>query len=76
MENKSVKGITTVNLRIRKSPSLKADILDIIKKGTVVKVYLQKSSKDFYYIYKEGITGYCLKDYITLPKQKQNNKGE
>lgn len=55
---------TVVNcskLRIRKTPSLKADVLGELDKGTKVEILDDKSAK-FYKI--EG--GYCMKDFIEI----------
>lgn len=48
-------------LRIRKTPSLKADVLGELDKGTKVVILDDKSAK-FYKI--EG--GYCMKDFIEI----------
>lgn len=48
-------------LRIRKTPSLKGDVLGELTKGTKVEILDDKSAK-FYKI--EG--GYCMKDFIEI----------
>lgn len=63
VEKKTVYG-TVVNcskLRIRKTPSLKGDVLGELDKGTKVEILDDKPSK-FYKI--EG--GYCMKDFIEI----------
>lgn len=62
-EKKPVFGVVTgcSKLRIRKTPSLKADVLGELTKGTKVEILDDKNAK-FYKI--SG--GYCMKDFIEI----------
>lgn len=63
VEEKTVYGkvVNCTKLRVRKTPSLKGDVLGELDKDTRVIILDDKSSK-FYKI--EG--GYCMKDFIEI----------
>ena len=52
-------------LRIRKTPSLKGDVIGELEKGTKVEILDDKSAK-FYKIN----DGYCMKDFIEIQPSK------
>ena len=57
-------------LNIRKEPSMNAEIVDIINKGTIVNINKDLSTEEFYKINIHNdiktIDGYCLKKFIVL----------
>jgi len=57
-------------LNIRKEPSMNAEIVDIINKGTIVNINKDLSTEEFYKINIHNdiktIDGYCLKKFIIL----------
>ena len=54
-------------LRVRKSPSLEADVVCIIPNGTELTVYVNGSTEEFYKVRTaEGQRGYCLKSFIVV----------
>lgn len=62
-------GVVTecARLRVRKEPSLEADILTVIPLGTEVRVDIFESTNDFYKICTgNGVEGYCMQKYINV----------
>ena len=54
-------------LNIRQTPSLTANVLDIIASGSEVEIELTESTDDFYKICTaSGCEGYCSKEYIKV----------
>ena len=57
-------------LNVRRTPSLKADIVTVLEANSVVKVFEDKSARDFYKISYETeeavVKGFCMKQYIEL----------
>lgn len=67
-EPKEVMGIV-VNcdrLRVRGKASKNAAVLKIIDKNSKVKIIDSESSDEFYKVQIAGITGFCMKEFITL----------
>lgn len=67
---KVVKGIVAncASLRVRKEPAVKSDnTISVIDANTEVEINQDESTKDWYKIItKGGLTGFCMKDYITV----------
>lgn len=60
-----VKGANMLN--IRQTPSMTANVVDIIGEGTEVEVELTESTEDFYKICTAaGSEGYCMNTYIEI----------
>ena len=60
-----VKGCNMLN--IRQTPSMTANVVDIIGEGTEVEVELTESTEDFYKICTAaGSEGYCMTTYIEI----------
>lgn len=53
-------------LNVRKKPSIGSDIVDVLKRGNKVLINKKDSTDAFYRIYKDGIEGYCVKEYIEV----------
>ena len=51
-------------LNVRKKPSIGSDIVDVLKRGNKVRINKTDSTDAFYRIHREGIEGYCVKEYI------------
>lgn len=51
-------------LNVRATPSLRAEVLDKISKGTNVRILGEESN--FYKVYVNSKEGYCVKDYIEV----------
>lgn len=62
------KGIVSncERLNVRSGPSLEADVSAIINKGDEVEI--NNSEEDFYFVYirSKNISGWCMKQFITL----------
>lgn len=55
------------NLRVRKEPNDKAEVLGTIPVNTEVMVDEDKSVGDFYKVYTEsGLEGFCMRQFITV----------
>ena len=69
-EPKIVKGvvINCTSLKVRLSPAVRPNnAFSVIDAGFEVDINLDESTKDWYKITtKGGITGFCMKDYITV----------
>lgn len=61
-------GVVTdcVKLNVRKEPSLDAPILRTILLATEVVINEEESTEDFYKVYVEGLSGFCLKAKINI----------
>lgn len=60
-----VKGCNMLN--IRQTPSMTANVVDIIGEGTEVEVELTESTEDFYKICTAaGSEGYCMSTYVEI----------
>lgn len=70
VETKTAKGVVSncASLRVRKDPSVKSNnIISVIDVNTEVEINLDESKEDWYKITtKGGVTGFCMKDYITV----------
>lgn len=53
-------------LNVRKKPSIGSVIVDVLKRGNKVLINKKDSTDAFYKIYKDGIEGYCVKEYIEV----------
>ncbi len=67
---KTTKGVVSNcgSLRVRKEEYVKSDnIISVIDAGVEVEINLDESKEDWYKITtKGGVTGFCMKDYITV----------
>lgn len=67
---KTAKGVVSncASLRVRKAAAVKSDnIISVIDAGVEVEINLDESKEDWYKITtKGGVTGFCMKDYITV----------
>ena len=67
---KTAKGVVSncAALRVRKDPSVKSNnIISVIDANTEVEINLDESKESWYKITtKGGVTGFCMKDYITV----------
>lgn len=55
------------NLRIRKEPDDKAEVLGTIPVNTEVMIDKDKSIGEFYKVYTDsGLEGFCMKQFITV----------
>ena len=66
-EPKELVGVVDncTRLRVRKDPTSIAAVLKIINVGAKVKI-LDEAGEDFYKVQVAGITGFCMKEYITV----------
>lgn len=53
-------------LNVRKTPSLKADVVEVISANTKVIIDEAKSTADWYKVRVKGTDGFCMKKYITV----------
>ena len=51
-------------LNIRSKPSLNSKVETIISRGQVIAINLDKSTPNFYSVYYDGISGFCMKQFI------------
>lgn len=66
---KTVIGLVSncANLRVRKEPDEKAEVLGIIPVDTEVMIDEDKSIGEFYKVYTDsGLEGFCMKPFITV----------
>ena len=67
---KVTKGVVSncASLRVRKEPAVKSDnTISVIDANVEVEINMDESTKDWYKITtKGGVTGFCMKDYITV----------
>lgn len=55
------------NLRVRKEPDDKSEVLGTIQVNTEVMIDEDKSIGDFYKVYTEsGLEGFCMRQFITV----------
>lgn len=55
------------SLNVRQEPKADADIVQIVKAGTIVEVDFAESTTDFYKVHTEsGAAGYCMKKFIKI----------
>jgi len=57
-------------LNVRKTPSAKADVLSVLKRGTVVMVDLDGSTENYYKVAVGKTEGYCVKEFIFIKDLK------
>lgn len=55
-------------LNVRKKASIGSDIVDVLKRGNKVAIDKSKSTDAFYKVYRDGIEGFCMKEYIEVSK--------
>lgn len=56
-------------LNVRKSPRADASIVQVIGKGTSVRVFKDQDTTNFYKVVTiNGVVGFCMKKYIKLKK--------
>ena len=65
-KNRSIIGVTTVDLRLREEPDAESDILYVIPKGKPVVIVEDGSTEEFYKVNTEGLVGYCVKKFISV----------
>lgn len=68
-QKESVFGLVSdcANLRVRKEPNNKAEVLGTIPVNTEVMVDEDESTGEFYKIYTDsGLEGFCMKQFITV----------
>lgn len=68
-QKESVIGLVSncANLRIRKEPDDKAEVLGMISVNTEVMIDEDKSTDEFYKVYTDsGLEGFCMKQFITV----------
>jgi len=53
-------------LNIRKFPNSNAMIMDVLKEGTKVTVDEENSTDGYYAVKYKNISGFCMKQYITI----------
>lgn len=59
--------VACLRLRVRKEPSVEAEVLDEIVNGETVKINNSESTDDFYKVTtSKGLEGYCMKSFIVL----------
>lgn len=67
---KTTKGVVSncASLRVRKEPVVKSDnTISVIDAGVEVEINQDESTEGWYKITtKGGVTGFCMKDYITV----------
>lgn len=57
--------VTNCNkLIVRKKPDRNSGILSVINEGTTVSINTNGGTNDFYKVTVNGVTGFCMKDYI------------
>lgn len=65
-KNRSIIGVTTVDLKLREEPDAESDILYVIPKGKPVIIIEDGSTEEFYKVNIEGLVGYCVKKFISM----------
>lgn len=64
---KEVSGVVNcLRLNVRAEASKNAAVLKIIEQNSKVKIDEENSTDDFYKVQIAGITGFCMKDFITV----------
>lgn len=59
--------VECTQLRVRKEPNDKADVLCLLDVSTYVEIDLEASTTDFYKVITEsGVEGYCMKKFIVV----------
>lgn len=59
--------VSCLKLRVRKAPSLTAEVLCEIEKSSAVVIDPANSTKDFFKVCTEdGVEGYCMKKFINV----------
>lgn len=70
IKNEEIKILGTVEsceqLRVRKEPNEKADVIEIIPCGTVVELLNDNIINGFYSVHTETGDGYCMTDFINI----------
>ena len=69
LANPWVAGVVNgcVKLNIRQAPDSEAPVVTVINAGTVVQIFTELGTKDFYNVRIEsGETGYCMKKFIKV----------
>lgn len=77
-ESRIVSGYLISAMNLRKTPSLKGEILQIIPKGTKITINLDEGTKDFFKVNIKSVPGYLMKKFVKIPKKvdtdaKQSN---
>ena len=75
-ESESLLGMSNYDLvSIYDKPSEFSEVICQIKKGTVLLIDEEESTKDFYSICTEaGIMGFCMKRFVDLKQAKTSTK--
>jgi hypothetical protein len=60
-------------LNVRKNPSSKGEIINLLKSGYEVDVDLSGSTDRYYRITIKGVEGFCLKEFIYLKSVEGSN---
>lgn len=58
--------INCSKLRVRKSPNIKAAVIQELPRNSVVKIDLEGSTDNFYRVFIESKEGFCMKEYIEV----------
>lgn len=68
-QKESVLGLVRdcANLRVRKAPDDKAEVLGIVPVDTEVMIDEEESTGEFYKVYTDsGLEGFCMRQYIAI----------
>lgn len=74
-----IKGVTKVRLNVREKPNTSCDIIKVLPKGSVVKVVANDTTTNEYFykvIVNDIVSGYCMKEFITLAPTKEKQAEE
>ena len=63
-------GVLKASMNFRRTPSPKGTILQVIPKGTKIKINLDDAVGDYFKVIFKSVPGYLKKEFIKLPTKK------